>query len=177
MPFLTARWEHLVLLFGSTFGGPLPITGAPSPSFVSSSLAALSRPSLVYNEPYVALAMRHHSSLTADEGGEVRYEWSHKGIEFELGARVSGPAAPLSLGSEAEFITEHYWGYPRQRDGGTLEYQLEDTPWCVWTATDSCCGGPRPGSVDPFGALLAATPKSAFVAVGSPVAVHRGRRL
>ncbi len=122
--------------------------------------------------------MRHHSSLTADEGGEVRYGWSHEGIEFELGAGSAAQRRPLSVGSEAEFITEHYWGYTRQRDGGTLEYQVEHTPWRVWTATDSWFRGSAAALYGPaFGALLAATPKSAFVAVGSPVAVHRGARL
>ena len=98
-------------------------------------------------------------------------------MEFELGARVSGPAAPLSVGSEAEFITEHYWGYTRQRDGRTLEYQVEHAPWRVWTATDSWFRGAAARLYGPaFGALLEAAPKSAFVAVGSPVVVHHGRR-
>jgi len=62
----------------------------------------------IYNEPYVALPMRHRSSLVAD-GGEVSYGWTHRGADFELGARVSGPAEALSAASEAEFITEQYW--------------------------------------------------------------------
>ena len=35
---------------------------------------------------------------------------------------IRGPARALEAGSEAEFITEHYWGYTPQRDGGTVEY-------------------------------------------------------
>jgi hypothetical protein len=35
---------------------------------------------------------------------------------------VAGPAADLTPGTEAEFVTEHDWGYMRQRDGGMLEY-------------------------------------------------------
>jgi hypothetical protein len=27
--------------------------------------------------------------------------------------------------SEESFITEHYWGYARQRDGATVEYRVE----------------------------------------------------
>jgi hypothetical protein len=36
--------------------------------------------------------------------------------------------------SEATFITEHYWGYARQRDGGTVEYQVEHPQWRVSAA-------------------------------------------
>jgi len=140
------------------------------------AIAAVAK--VIYNEPYKALPMRHQWSLTTDEGGEVRYGWTHDGAECELGARVNGPAGRLTLGSEAEFITEHYWGYTRQRDGGTLEYQVEHPPWRVWTATESWFLGPAAGPYGPeFGALLTTRPKSAYVAVGSPVAVHHGRRL
>lgn len=38
-----------------------------------------------------------------------------------LEATTSGASRTLESGSEAEFITEHYWGYTKQRDGGTLE--------------------------------------------------------
>jgi uncharacterized protein len=132
---------------------------------------------VVYNEPYLALAMRHRSDLTA-KGGEVSYGWTHGAADFEVGARVSGPALPLTIGSEAEFITEHYWGYTRQRDGGTLEYQVEHASWNVWTASDSWFRGPGPVLYGAeFGPLLATSPTSAFVAVGSPVTVHHGRRL
>jgi hypothetical protein len=38
---------------------------------------------------------------------------------------VSGAPEEAAPGSEEEFITEHYWGYTRQRDGGTIEYRVE----------------------------------------------------
>ena len=122
--------------------------------------------------------MRHRWSISANDGGEVRYGWTHDGNDFELGARVSGPAAPLVTGSEAEFITEHYWGYTRQRDGATLEYQVEHPRWRVWTATANWFSGLGASLYGPeFGAVLSGTPCSGFVAVGSPVTVHRGRRI
>ena len=140
------------------------------------AIAAVAR--RVYNEPYLALTMRHQWSLTAGEGGEVSYGWNHEGAEFELGARATGPARPLTVGSEAEFVAEHYWGYTRQRDGGTLEYQVEHPRWRVWTAAESWFTGPAAALYGPaFGALLATPQKSAFLAVGSPVVVHHGRRL
>jgi hypothetical protein len=133
---------------------------------------------VVYNEPYLALPMSSRVSLDPATGGEVEYAWRHQGVAFALGAVVSGPAAMLEAGSDAEFITEHYWGYTRQRDGGTLEYEVTHPRWDVWTATHSRFDGPATtlyGAA--FGEVLAAPPRSCFVAVGSDVAVHAGRRL
>lgn len=131
----------------------------------------------VYNEPYLSVPMRHRCSLTGDEG-EVCYGWTYGGEEFELGARVGSAAQPLAPGSEEEFITEHYWGYTRQRNGDTLEYQVEHPPWQVWKATDSWFHGPAATLYGAeFGAVLSKPPRSAFVAMGSPVSVHHGRRL
>jgi uncharacterized protein len=133
---------------------------------------------LVYNEPYLAVPMGHADTLSAERGGEVAYTWRHAGGDYVVGARADGAAASLAPGSEAEFITEHYWGYTRQRDGGTLEYEVAHPPWQVWTAAASRFAGPAARLYgDAFAEVLAAPPRSAFVAVGSAVSVFSGRRL
>ena len=131
-----------------------------------------------YNEPYLAVPMSSTVALDPRTGGRATYRWRHAGRAFALSASVSGPAAPLAPGSEAEFITEHYWGYTRQRDGSTLEYEVVHPPWAVWTADDAHFSGEADrlyGAA--FAGILAGPPQSAFVALGSPVAVHAGRRL
>jgi uncharacterized protein YqjF (DUF2071 family) len=140
------------------------------------AIAAVAR--WVYNEPYLAVAMAHRSSLTDTDGGAVAYSWSYRGQQFVLDAAVHGPSQRLTPASEAEFITEHYWGYTRQRNGDTLEYQVEHPPWKVWKATASNFVGPGAslyGSA--FGDVFAKGPRSAFVSTGSAVVVHRGLRL
>lgn len=140
------------------------------------AIATLAR--WVYNEPYLAVPMTHDIRVTPEAGGTAIYGWRYRGESFALSAEAEGPARPLVPGSEAEFITEHYWGYTRQRDGGTLEYQVEHPSWNVWTATTSAFTGPGELLYGPdFGPILARPPVSAFVAVGSPVAVHKGVRL
>jgi uncharacterized protein YqjF (DUF2071 family) len=132
----------------------------------------------VYNEPYLAVPMAHAIDLDRRTGGAVEYSWRHGGIAFAIAARVDGPATALVRGSEAEFITEHYWGYTRQRDGGTLEYQVEHPPWDVWATDEARFRGDAERLYGPdFARIVAGRPQSAFVAVGSPVAVHDGRRL
>ncbi len=134
----------------------------------------------VYNENYVAMPMRHEIALptAAQTAGGVRFEWSNGGRWHSLSAAIDGEPRALAPGSEEEFITEHYWGYCRQRDGSTLEYRVEHPPWRVWTATRAaldCDVAAIYGAQ--FAACLHARPTSAFVAEGSAVAVGHGMRL
>ncbi len=140
------------------------------------AIAAVAR--WVYNEPYLAVPMEHQSSLVERHGGTASYSWRHRDARFVIAADAAGPARSPSSGSEAEFITEHFWGYTRQRNGETLEYQVEHPTWAIWEATRSTVTGPLSSLYGPaFGEVLSQPHRSAFVAVGSPVLVHRGRRL
>jgi uncharacterized protein YqjF (DUF2071 family) len=132
----------------------------------------------IYNEPYLAVPMTHESSLNAHSGGVASYSWRYGGAKFTVTAEAAGPARPPVPGSEAEFITEHYWGYTKQRNGDTLEYRVEHPTWTVWDATHASVSGPLStlyGST--FGEILSRPHRSAFVAAGSPVLVHHGVRL
>jgi uncharacterized protein len=133
----------------------------------------------LYNERYVALPMRHEVALdAAGAPGRVRYEWRTDGRWNHLAVAVRGEPAVPAEGSEESFITEHYWGYARQRHGGTVEYRVEHPPWRVWAGADpalDCDVAPLYGAS--FAPYLAGRPSSVFVADGSAVVVHRGERL
>ncbi len=139
------------------------------------AIAAIAR--WVYNENYVALPMRHAVQLPTsqspqgkiDIGWRTRPRWNTIDLAFE-----GDPVLPVP-GSEEEFITEHYWGYTRQRDGGTIEYRVEHPQWPVWRTTHAefaCDIAEVYGR--PFVEALSVSPVSAFVAVGSDVSVGRG---
>lgn len=133
---------------------------------------------VVYNENYVALPMRHRTALTSEAGGVVEYGWKHRGRWDSVRAEVRGPAQPLEAGSEAEFITEHYWGYAAQRDGGCVEYQVEHPRWRVWRAESAALDCDVAALYGPaFAEPLTAAPRSALVADGSPIIVRSGRRI
>ena len=135
----------------------------------------------LYNENYAVRRMTSEIRLPCDSKstpGSVNYTWSRRGERHSMRLEFVGDPEPAAAGSEEEFITEHYWGYTRQRDGGTAEYLVEHPKWRVWRATAfhlhcdaDCCYG------WPFGEVLKSPPSSAFVADGSPVAVYRGRCL
>ena len=132
----------------------------------------------VYNEQYVALPMKSLISLPSEQNsfrGTVRYSWKWSQAWNSVSAEVSGQPYPLVSGSEAEFITEHYWGYAAQRDGSTLEYQVEHPPWRVWNADSSLFEGNVATLYgQEFNEILARPPNSAFVAEGSPIIVRDG---
>ncbi len=138
-------------------------------------IASLAR--LLYNENYVALPMRHRIE-DKPQNIEVEYQWKENGTWQKIGISCQGePELPLQ-GSQAEFITEHYWGYSIQRDRKTTEYQVKHPPWRTWKA-DRCdvavdlksCYGPA------FAPFLEKPPVSSFLAEGSETIVYKGVRL
>ena len=128
-----------------------------------------------YNEPYVALPMSHQVEMVDERVKSARYAWRFSGREHTLNLTTRGTAQVLRPDSEAEFITEHYWGYNTQRNGATMEYQVEHPRWRVYEAEASLdCNvaklyGPQ------FVRSLEAQPVSAFLAEGSAVTVYQGR--
>jgi uncharacterized protein len=132
----------------------------------------------LYNEPYRAVPMRHVVSHDADSLSGIEYAWSTEGQWTTLRATVAGAPRELVRGSEEEFITEHYWGYTKQRDGGTIEYRVDHPAWRVWSArSGSLTGNTAAVYGEAFAAALAAPPHSTFVADGSAVTVYAPTRI
>ena len=141
------------------------------------SIAMLAR--FAYNEPYLAVPMRSTApTATTESPGLVSYGWRTGSRWQELAATATGAPAIPSPESESTFITEHYWGYTRQRDGGTIEYEVAHPRWRVWAATDTVLDADVPrlyGSS--FARALASRPVSSFIAEGSEITVYRPRRI
>jgi uncharacterized protein YqjF (DUF2071 family) len=134
---------------------------------------------LTYNEPYRTLRMRSVTPRRRSESpGRLVYEWRIGGAwEGLTGTALGTPAMP-EAGSEAAFITQHHWGYTRQRDGSTVEYEVEHPPWRTWDAGDATLTMDVARLYgEAFVTSLARAPISAFVAEGSAVSVYPPRRL
>jgi uncharacterized protein YqjF (DUF2071 family) len=128
---------------------------------------------LFYNEPYVSHPMRHHVSGTP---ATLEYQWRILGQWHTLKATALGKGTEPAAGSHEHFITEHYWGYTRQRDGGTIEYQVEHRPWSVWHARVDAMPDLRVLYGNELAEVLK-NPVSVLVADGSAVSVHHGKRI
>ena len=133
------------------------------------AVAAVAR--AAYEEPYVCLPMAHRIAWPV-----VRYQWRVAGCWNALQVRAMGQPALPAPGSAEDFIAAHYWGYTARRNGATSEYRVEHAPWRVWQVSDCSLDCDAAALYGPdFAEALARPPRSAFLAEGSPVQVHRSR--
>jgi uncharacterized protein YqjF (DUF2071 family) len=135
---------------------------------------------LSYNEPYIALPMRHQirESGTSDAPVHVEYQWYRLNGWAGLRLTTEGRKQPLQPGSEEEFITQHFWGYTTQKDGSAIEYEVRHPPWNVWKAKSASVDFSGIDAFPPqFSEALSRAPDSAFLADGSPVSVLRPTRI
>lgn len=132
---------------------------------------------LAYGERYERRPMRH---LVRRDAGrlEARYEWRSGNNWGGLRVEASGEPRLPAEGSVEQFITEHYWGYAAQRNGGCVEYEVKHVPWRVWKCTSVTFDGYATDLYgDALARMLAWEPDSAFLAEGSRVHVLSGARL
>ena len=134
-----------------------------------------------YEENFVPMPMRHQITLRDQSVVApdcVQYEWHSQGTWQRLAVQTLGQPESPATGSEAEFITEHYWGYSPHSDGSTSEYEVDHPSWRVWqvSAAELTCD-----VADLYGSRfvesLSGKPSSAFLAEGSDVTVYRGTTL
>lgn len=131
----------------------------------------------LYGENYVRRRMRHRVK-TDGLGNSVEYAWQGVAGECALYGETKGEPSLASEGSLEQFITEHYWGYSRQKDGAPLEYQVEHPPWRVWNASSPVfTGDPSDLYGEELAQALRRPPDSAFIAEGSAVSVYSGRHI
>jgi uncharacterized protein len=139
------------------------------------AVAQLAR--LAYGENYACHPMRH---TIPTDGANIaaEYQWRIGSQWCSLRAEASGAPACAQEGSVEQFITEHYWGYSAQRNGGCVEYRVSHEPWRVWhSATASFEGDAESLYGRELGRVLLRPPDSAFIADGSPVLVFTGRQI
>lgn len=135
---------------------------------------------VAFHENYIARPMRHRIVEPVSEHGRIQvdYRWRHGGAWNSLSVECSGRPRLAAEGSLEQFITEHYWGYAAQPDGGCVEYQVEHERWRVWNAAVASFEGKPAALYGPeLADCLARDPDSAFLADGSPVVVYSGTRM
>ena len=130
-----------------------------------------------YGEHYQTLPMRHkwHRSKA---GLVIAYRWRTAGAWQKIQVVAEPASQPIVAGSEAEFITEHYWGYTRLANGRTSEYEVVHPRWELYPVLrytiDSefaVVYGPR------FAPLDAMQPVSVMLVEGSEVTVRSGSKI
>jgi uncharacterized protein YqjF (DUF2071 family) len=140
-------------------------------------VAAIAR--WAFNESYSRVPMSH--KVEADARGLVtsaEYVWGAGPDRCRMYLETDGAPYLPAEGSASQFITEHYWGYAAQRDGGCVEYEVQHPQWRVWNAKHvSFAGNAEAFYGKELAQVLMRDPDSAFLAEGSAVTVFRGVRV
>lgn len=126
---------------------------------------------VLYKEHYQTLKMSHKWK-SEDDYQQVEYKWKKNNKWNSIEAKTSFHPQEIIQESEAEFITEHYWGYTKISDFKTSEYEVQHPKCQVYNVMNY--------SIDvdfesvygnQFSFLKNQTPKSIFLAEGSEIAV------
>ncbi|MGF1924221.1 MAG: YqjF family protein [Bacteroidia bacterium] len=130
----------------------------------------------IYKEKYQTCRMRHHWELS-DEQLEISYSWK-TGTWNSFSVVSDAKGQPISVGSDEEFITEHYWGYTKIGKDTTSEYGVQHPRWEVYPVkryTIQVDFEKNYGTDFTF--LNQIEPNSVMLAEGSPIRVMKGRKL
>lgn len=130
----------------------------------------------LYGEHYETMPMQHKWKTEGDTL-HVEYRWK-KSTWNTFAVQAQPKSIPLETGSEAEFITEHYWGYTKINSYKTSEYQVEHPQWEIYPVKNYTVNVDFAGIYgEEFAFLSTEKPVSVFLAEGSPIRVMRGKRI
>ena len=126
----------------------------------------------LYKEHYQTLKMRN-SRTENDTSKSFQYEWKKDGKWNSMALTTCKKPLPIELNSEAEFITEHYFGYTKFNESKTIEYEVTHPRWeqlkvleyTIEVDFESIYG-------KDFTFLHYLTPISTFLALGSKITIE-----
>ena len=131
----------------------------------------------LYNENY-ATHRTKYSIQTTDNEQILKYEWLNKKSWNYMEATANLVTEKIESGSEAEFITEHYWGYARNNATKTTEYEVVHPVWQIYQIKDFKINADFEDLYGKEFAFLAnAQPSSVFMADGSKVSILKGKQI
>lgn len=130
----------------------------------------------IYGEHYETMRMKHNWQIN-EKTISAEYKWK-KGDWNTFKVTAENKPKDISIGSEAEFITEHYWGYTQRGATKTSEYGVEHQRWQIYDTTDYII------DVDfkkmygyTFAFLKNETPTSVFLVEGSEILIREGSKI
>lgn len=131
----------------------------------------------IYKENYETLKMRHNWLINKDQL-EVEYAWRKNKSWNSFQVSAKNELIDLQNGSEAEFITEHYWGYAKSGENKTNEYEVTHPRWQIYQEIDYSINvdfGLVYGKEFEF--LTNQKPTSVMLAEGSLITVENKRKI
>ncbi len=129
---------------------------------------------LFYGEAY-STARTRHTWTTSPTSFDVRYDWRHRGAWQTIAVQASPTPEPIAPNGLDEFITEHYWGYTKRRNGSTGEYGVAHTRWQTYPLRSAHIQADFGSLYGPsFAPLTQRIPDHVLLAEGSTIAIRSG---
>ncbi len=126
----------------------------------------------LYKEHYETLKMRN-SRVENETQKSFQYEWKKDNKWNSIVMKTLKKVMPIEKNSEAEFITEHYFGYTKFNDKKTIEYEVTHPRWQQLQVIETKI------NVDfvnvygqDFSFLQDLKPTSTFLAIGSKITIE-----
>ena len=130
-----------------------------------------------YNEHYSALPMKHTLNIN-ETSREFIYQWKVSNNWNTIQVETQKNAVEIEPNSEAEFITEHYFGYNKVNDKETIEYQVTHPRWQQYKVKKNTSNIDFEGVYGKeFAFIQDLQPTSVFVAVGSAITIEDKRKI
>jgi uncharacterized protein YqjF (DUF2071 family) len=144
------------------------IVPKPALTFVANTL---------YKEHYQTLPMKHSWEFPEDQQ-RIEYSWKVKNKWNKIEVVASKLSSEITQDSEAEFITEHYWGYAKVNDHKTNEYEVTHPRWQQYSIIKVNIDADFEMNYGKqFGFLNQMDPASVMLAEGSQITVESKRVL
>ncbi|RQO32193.1 hypothetical protein DBR32_00840 [Taibaiella sp. KBW10] len=129
-----------------------------------------------YKEHYETVKMKHEIQYSIQDLS-VSYAWQQKRWQ-QISVVAKNELTDILPGSEAEFITEHYWGYTGINTLKTSAYEVVHPRWQQYPVLHyelNIDFGASYGT--PFECLNQQTPVSVMLAEGSEIAVKTKKQI
>lgn len=183
-PFVTAEWRYLAMLNyeidpaslqtyvprGTELDAWNGRTFISMVGFLFENTRVMGM-AIPFHQNFEEIHLRFYARRMVEDG------W-RRGVVFIKELVTEGTPSHFIEGSEAEFIAQHYRGYSKQRNGGTMEYRVDHPVWRIWQAQSArleCDGGALYGAG--FAQAMVSKPSSAFLAEGSETTVYRRKKI
>ena len=130
-----------------------------------------------YNEEYRTMPMKHEIKIK-DDSRTFIYQWKLNNTWNTIHVETQKNPIAIEPNSEAEFITEHYFGYSKINDEETYEYEVTHPRWQQYELIQN-------KSIIDFEAVYGkefsfikeVQPTSVFLAVGSKITIEGKRKI
>ena len=126
----------------------------------------------LYKEHYETLKMRHLRTEN-ETSKSFRYQWRKNEMWHSVSFETSKNPILIEANSEAEFITEHYFGYTKYDEKTTIEYEVTHPRWqqLKVLSYNVAVDFEKVYGKD-FSFLQDLQPVSAFLAIGSKITIE-----